>query len=66
MKTCVMIYGKGPELNKFRPFNYNDGCFEINLLCASTWKIEHKSHVQGLIDHMNKENEDYTFELREK
>jgi len=61
---CYRIYGKQKAEKRFKPFDYKGGKFVVNLIYATYWHRSCQSHVRNLVETMNKDNNDYIFEMR--
>jgi len=55
------IMGREKGKGKFKAFDYSEGKFVVNVFNQTMWPD--KSHVQKLVDFMNKENPEYEFKV---
>lgn len=58
------IYGKHITDKKFRAFDYGSGKLVNNLIYASYFSASMKSELDKEIEILNKNNPEFTFELR--
>lgn len=64
--TTYRIYGKGPGMARFMPFD-GKGAFVGNLIYAAFYDVvdgTYAERLQALMDQLRQDNPEYTFELR--
>lgn len=67
MKSGIyIVYGKKQTWRQFRPFDMEKNDFVVNLIHASTFTENEYEDLQEEVELMNKLNDDFVFEIREK
>lgn len=60
------IYGKHKKSKMFRPMDYKNSTFVVNLLCASFFREEEKERLHDAVKELNELNPEYIFEVRKQ
>lgn len=59
----IGIYGKAKTDKRYKLFDYTSGTFVITKIRQTLWQDSEREHVDKLVEHMNNENEYYTFKV---